>query len=224
RIQNIQDQYYVDMVSRFYPGIFTPELLLYQDNGDKRPILFVEYSHSMGNSTGNIKDFWDIFRSHPRLIGGFIWDYKDQALLRKDSVYGEVLSYGGDFGEKIHNGAFSLNGIVDAWNKPKAAMWENKRIYQIAQVSLQDQERVRLKIKNRAAILNLNSYQAVLIVKENGLLKAELPLSDINLEAGDSTQIDLLEKIPFTRSADKEYQLDLQFCLKEELPWAEKGF
>lgn len=224
RIQNIQDQYYVDMVSRFYPGIFTPELLLYQDNGDKRPILFVEYSHSMGNSTGNIKDFWDIFRSHPRLIGGFIWDYKDQALLRKDSVYGEVLSYGGDFGEKIHNGAFSLNGIVDAWNKPKAAMWENKRIYQIAQVSLQDQERVRLKIKNRAAILNLNSYQAVLIVKENGLLKAELPLSDINLEAGDSTQIDLLEKIPFTRSADKEYQLDLQFCLKEDLPWAEKGF
>src|SRR5690606_18503906 len=44
------------------------------------------------------------------------------------------------------------------------------------------------------------------------------------LEAGDSTQIDLLEKIPFTRSADKEYQLDLQFCLKEDLPWAEKGF
>lgn len=224
RIQNIKDQYYVDMVSRFYPGIFTPELLLNQDNGDKRPILFVEYSHSMGNSTGNIKDFWDIFRSHPRLIGGFIWDYKDQALLRQDSVYGKVLSYGGDFGEKVHNGSFSLNGIVDAWNNPKAAMWENKRIYQIAQVTMEEQNRARIKLKNRAANLNLNNYQAVLVVKENGVLKSELELRDINLLPGDSTTMDLQEFIPFKTKDNKEYQLDLQFRLKSDLPWASKGF
>src|SRR5690606_32577647 len=77
RLGNPRDQYYVDIISRFYPGIFTPELLLNQQNGDKRPILFVEYAHSMGNSTGNMKEFWDIFRSHPRLIGGFIWEFKD---------------------------------------------------------------------------------------------------------------------------------------------------
>ncbi|MFD2967529.1 glycoside hydrolase family 2 TIM barrel-domain containing protein [Sphingobacterium bambusae] len=224
RLQNSKDQYYVDIVSRFYPGVFTPELLLNQQNGDHRPILFVEYSHSMGNSTGNIKDFWDIFRAHPRLIGGFIWDYKDQALARKDSVYGKVLAYGGDFGEKIHNGAFSLNGIVDAWNRPKAAMYENKRIYQAAEVTLLEPQNARIKIKNRSSVLNLDHYQAVLLLQENGRVLREINLPPINVAAGDSLEMDLLPHIPLKRVSDKEYQLDVQFRLKEDAAWAAKGF
>ena len=224
RLQNIKDQYYVDIVSRFYPGIFTPELLLNQDNGDNRPILFVEYSHSMGNSTGNMKDFWDIFRSHSRLIGGFIWDYKDQALVRQDSVYGKVLAYGGDFGEKIHNGAFSLNGITDAWGRPKAAMYDNKRIYQAAEVMPVAEGSARVKIKNRAVVTNLNQYQAVLGVRENGRLLKEVNLPDVDLAAGDSLVMDLEPFIPIKKKADKEYQLDLDFRLKAEEPWAPAGF
>ncbi|KGE14940.1 beta-galactosidase [Sphingobacterium deserti] len=224
RIQNIKDQYYVDMVSRFYPGVFTPELLLNQQNGDNRPILFVEYSHSMGNSTGNIKDFWDIFRAHPRLIGGFIWDYKDQALIRKDSVYGEVLAYGGDFGEKIHNGSFSLNGIVDAWNRPKAAMWENKRIYQAAEVMLLNASDARVRIKNRSSLLNLDHYQAILLIRENGQVIREVSLPAINLAASDSVELSLSPHISIKRNSGKDYQLDLQFRLKQEEAWAPKGF
>lgn len=224
RLQNLKDQYYVDIVSRFYPGIFTPKLMLEQDNGDNRPILFVEYSHSMGNSTGNMKDFWDIFRSHPRLIGGFIWDYKDQALVRQDSVYGKVLAYGGDFGEKIHNGAFSLNGIVDAWNRPKAAMYENKRIYQPAEVQLLDPESARVNIKNRAVVRNLAYYQPVLLIRENGAIVKEVELPDIDLAAGDSTEMSLLPYISVKRKPEKEYQLDIQFRLKADELWASKGF
>lgn len=224
RLQNIQDQYYVDIVSRFYPGIFTPQLLLEQDNGDNRPILFVEYSHSMGNSTGNMKDFWDVFRSHPRLIGGFIWDYKDQALVRQDSVYGKVLAYGGDFGEKIHNGAFSLNGIVDAWNRPKAAMYDNKRIYQPAKVTLVNAEKARVKIKNRAVEHNLDYYQPMMIIRENGVVLREVTLNTIQLAPGDSTEIDLLSAIPIKAKKGKEYQLDIQFRLKNAELWAPEGF
>lgn len=224
RVQNIQDQYYVDIVSRFYPGTFTPKLMLEQDNGDNRPILFVEYSHSMGNSTGNMKDFWDIFRSHPRLIGGFIWDYKDQALVRQDSVYGNVLAYGGDFGEKIHNGAFSLNGIVDAWNRPKAAMYDNKRIYQPAEITLLEQESARIKIKNRAVERNLSYYQPVLLIRENGTVVKEVQLSAIDVAAGDSTEMSLLSYIPIKRQPEKEYQLDIELRLKADELWASKGF
>jgi len=224
RLQNIRDQYYVDIVSRFYPGIFTPQLLLEQDNGDNRPILFVEYSHSMGNSTGNMKDFWDIFRSHPRLIGGFIWDYKDQALARQDSAYGKVLAYGGDFGERIHNGAFSLNGIVDAWNRPKAAMYDNKRIYQPAEITLVDSKTARIKVKNRAVEHNLDYYQPVMMIRENGEVMKEVMLPSIDLAAGDSTEIDLLSYISIKPKKGKEYQLDIQFRLKSETQWAPKGF
>ncbi|MBE8721618.1 glycoside hydrolase family 2 TIM barrel-domain containing protein [Sphingobacterium pedocola] len=224
RIQNIQDQYYVDMVSRFYPGIHTPKLLLDQDNGDKRPILFVEYSHSMGNSTGNMKEFWDIFRSHPRLIGGFIWDYKDQALVRKDSVYGEVLAYGGDFGEKIHNGAFSLNGIVDAWGKPKAAMYDNKRIYQPAEVQFLNAADLTVKIKNRAAVLNLDYYTAYLLIRENGIVVREVKMDPVALAAGDSTTLSLAKYIRVKPKQNREYQLDVQFRLGADETWAKAGF
>ncbi|NGM64535.1 DUF4981 domain-containing protein [Sphingobacterium sp. SGR-19] len=224
RLQNIKDQYYVDIVSRFYPGIFTPKLLLEQDNDDNRPILFVEYSHSMGNSTGNMKDFWDIFRAHPRLIGGFIWDYKDQALVRQDSIYGKVLAYGGDFGEKIHNGAFSLNGIADAWNRPKAAMYDNKRIYQPAEIVLLDAKTARIKIKNRAVEHNLNHYQPVMLIRENGEVVKEVKLPSIDLAAGDSTAMDLLSYIPVKLKEEKEYQLDIQFRLKTDELWASEGF
>lgn len=224
RIQNPKDQYYVDMVSRFYPGIFTPKLLLDQDNGDHRPILFVEYSHSMGNSTGNIKDFWDIFRSHDRLIGGFIWDYKDQALVRQDSVYGEVLAYGGDFGEKIHNGAFSLNGIVDAWGRPKAALYENKRIYQPAEITLAEAENLIVKIKNRGVVHNLNAYEPIVTLKTNGRVTLEKVLPAMDVAPGDSIQADLRQYVNISLNAHDEYQINLDFRLKQDELWAEKGF
>ena len=110
------------MVSRFYPGVFTPQFLV-DNKADTRPILFVEYSHSMGNSTGNLKELWDEFRRLPRIIGGCIWDYKDQGLLKVDEKTGQQFyAYGGDFGEVRHDGNFCINGIVASNGRPKAAM------------------------------------------------------------------------------------------------------
>ncbi|MES2892944.1 MAG: glycoside hydrolase family 2 TIM barrel-domain containing protein, partial [Bacteroidota bacterium] len=86
RLQNPLDQPYVDMVSRMYPALYTAPLLASQPNGDARPIFFCEYAHAMGNSVGNIKDFWDQWRSTPRIIGGCIWEFKDQGLLKTDSA------------------------------------------------------------------------------------------------------------------------------------------
>ncbi|TJZ62118.1 DUF4981 domain-containing protein [Sphingobacterium olei] len=224
RTQNIQDQYYVDMVSRFYPGIHTPKLLLDQDNGDKRPILFVEYSHSMGNSTGNMRDFWDIFRTYPRLVGGFIWDYKDQGLIRRDSVYGDVLAYGGDFGEKIHNGAFNLNGIVDSWGRPKAAMYDNKRIYQPAEVLLIDTAELIVQIKNRAAVLDLGYYTPYVLIRENGVVVSEVKTDPVSLAAGDSSRLSLAKYMQVKPKQNREYQIDVQFRLRTDETWAKAGF
>ena len=100
RIQNMTDQPYVDIVSRMYPGLFTVPLLANQNNGDHRPIFFVEYSHAMGNSNGNLAEFWKLFRSTKRIIGGCIWEFKDQGLLKHDSAGVPFYAYGGDFGER----------------------------------------------------------------------------------------------------------------------------
>ena len=66
----------------------------------------------MGNSTGNLDEYWDLIRSEPVLQGGFIWDWVDQGLLRMDQAGKKFWGYGGDFGESIHDSQFNINGIV----------------------------------------------------------------------------------------------------------------
>lgn len=222
RIQVPVDQYYVDVVSRFYPGIYTPELLVNQP-GDNRPILFVEYAHSMGNSTGNMKDFWDEFRVHPRIIGGCIWDFKDQGLLKRDSSGQEFYAYGGDFGEKRHHGNFCINGIAASDGRPKAAMFECKHVYQPIECKLIDNESAILEVHNRAAILGADSYQADLTFLRNGKELKTVPLPDFQIAPGDSALLDLKPFLPEMKDR-AEYLAKIAFCLKEDKLWAEKGY
>ncbi len=222
RIQVPVDQYYVDIVSRFYPGIYTPGLLVNQP-GDRRPILFVEYAHSMGNSTGNLKEFWDLFRSMPRLIGGCIWDYKDQALLKTDSKGLPFFAYGGDFGEVLHDGNFCINGIVAADNRPKAAIYECKRVFQPVECTLLDPARGLLKVINRHSVISLSAYDAELIMLSDGRVTGRHSLGPLPLAAGSDTVLDVSGFLPRSRSTH-EYLANVSFHLKEEAPWAEAGF
>jgi hypothetical protein len=75
------------------------------------PLILCEYAHMMGNSGGNLDDYWRAFHMHPRLQGGFIWDWVDQGLSTTDSKGYCFWAYGGDFGEKDHDGSFCLNGM-----------------------------------------------------------------------------------------------------------------
>jgi beta-galactosidase len=220
RIQNPVDQYYVDIVSRMYPGLFTPKLLIDQAT-DNRPIFFCEYSHSMGNSTGNMKEFWDIFRSNPRLIGGCIWDYKDQGLLKKDSLGNEFYAYGGDFGEKFHDSNFCINGIVAPDGRPKAAMYECKWVYQPTECNLLDVAKGQIKIKNRHAVKSLGDYLPVLEILEDGKLIVREELPKIDLKAGKDTIISIHSYLPKMK-VNREYLANLKFCLAHDEPWASK--
>lgn len=76
-------------------------------DGGPRPVLTSEYAHSMGNALGNFKEYWDEINSHPRMLGGFIWDWVDQGIIHGDSVF-----YGGDFGDTPNLHAFCMNGLV----------------------------------------------------------------------------------------------------------------
>jgi beta-galactosidase len=222
RIQNPVDQYYVDMISRFYPGIYTPELLINQQNGDKRPVLFVEYSHSMGNSTGNMKEFWDIFRSNPRLIGGFIWEFKDHGLYKKDSTGREFIAYGGDFGEKKHDSNFCIDGMVATDGRPKAAMFECKRVYQPIETELVNASSGLLRVLNRHASKSLSAYTINIIIREDGNVVVNKVLPSLNLEAGKTAELNISRYFPKFK-AGSEYLADIRFTLSKDELWAAKG-
>ncbi len=222
RTQNPKDAPYIDIVARMYPGIYTPKLLAEQKNGDTRPIFFVEYSHAMGNSNGNMKEFWDEFRNTPRVIGGAIWEFKDQGLLKKDSAGKEFYAYGGDYGEKYFDN-FTIKGVVASDGRPKAAMYECKRVYQGVECSLIDASNATIKIQNRFAVRSLSDFTVQLIVREDGHVVLKKTLPSLSLAASEETTLSLANHLPKMKNGS-EYLADIHFLLANDETWAEKGF
>jgi beta-galactosidase len=222
RIQNPLDQYYVDMVSRMYPAMYTAPLLADQPNGDKRPIFFCEYAHAMGNSAGNIKDFWDQWRTTKRIIGGCIWEFKDQGLLKKDSIGVAYYAYGGDYGEKYFDN-FTIKGVVNADGAPKGVMYECKRVFQPIEAQLADAPKRLIKITNRGAVKNSNAYNAMLYVREDGYIISSNALPAFSIAAGRDTVINIAAYLP-AMNAGSTYHVAIRFDLKENEAWAAKGF
>lgn len=222
RLQNPQDEPWVDIVSRMYPGLYTPKLLAEQNNGDHRPIFFVEYSHAMGNSNGNLKEFWDVFKSTPRVIGGAIWEFKDQGLYKKDSLGRTYVAYGGDFGEKYFDN-FTIKGLVASDGRPKAAMYECKRVFQQVEIKMIDPSKGLIKITNEHAVKSLGDYDVNLIVREDGNIVVNKMLPHINLAAGRDTVINISSYLAKFKNGS-EYLADIHFLLAENTDWAPKGF
>ena len=102
----------------------------YLKNDPKKPYLLCEYSHAMGNSCGNLDEYTELLDRYPQYCGGFIWDYIDQSLYKKDGTGREYLAYGGDFGDRPCNENFCTNGIICGDRTPSPKMQEVKYLYQ----------------------------------------------------------------------------------------------
>ena len=116
-----------DVESRMYAPPW--EIREYLENNPKKPFILCEYMHDMGNSLGGMESYIRLGEEFPQYQGGFIWDYMDQALWRTDCNGGWALGYGGDFGERQTDYAFSGNGIVFADGTEKPAMQEVRYWY-----------------------------------------------------------------------------------------------
>ena len=121
-----QSEYYtdkIDIASRMYPPLnFFDEFLA--DEKETRPLVLCEYSHAMGNSNGDLSDYWEKIESNDRFMGGFVWEWCDHA------VKGEKgFLYGGDFGEKEHDGNFCVDGLVSPDRQIKSNLIELRAVY-----------------------------------------------------------------------------------------------
>lgn len=103
---------------------------------EQRPLILCEYAHAMGNSFGGFAKYWQAFRDYPRLQGGFVWDWVDQALSKTDAEGERFWAYGGDFGDTPNDRQFCMNGLVFPDRTPHPALYEAQRAQQFFQLSL----------------------------------------------------------------------------------------
>ncbi len=211
---------YVDIYSPMYSGIGWLEK--YANKYDDRPFILCEYAHAMGNSVGNLQDYWDVIEKYDVLQGGFIWDWVDQGLTKKNENGEDYFAYGGDFGEKKHDRNFCMNGIVASDRKSTAKLVEVKKVYQNIAFSNWELKRNSLQIKNKFFFTNLNEFDLKWEIKENGLPLQTGILTDIFIEPQKSKVVE----IPFSKISPKsgeEYFLNIFAELKEDGPWGKTG-
>jgi beta-galactosidase len=125
-------------------------LVWYGYTREPRPLIMCEYAHAMGNSTGNLQDYWDAIMKYPQLQGACIWDWVDQGLLKKNDQGKPFWAFGGDFGPKDvpSDGNFCCNGIVAPDRTPHPGYWEVKKVYQYLKFVPVDLTRLSVCVEN----------------------------------------------------------------------------
>ncbi|MCB9081838.1 MAG: DUF4981 domain-containing protein [Lewinellaceae bacterium] len=185
---------YTDIYCPMYPR---PEnLVKYAENNPTKPGIMIEYAHAMGNSVGNLQDYWDIINRYPVLQGGFIWDWVDQSLEYKDENGKPYLAYGHDYHPDLPtDGNFLNNGLVDPYRNPHPHLFEVKKVYQPATFSWDEQGR-NLTLANLNFFAAFNNHYLAWTLLEAGKPVQEGVFKEINLRPQETQQLVIpLEKL-----------------------------
>jgi len=190
-----------------------------------RPFIPSEYAHSMGNSTGNFQDYWDIIEKHDNLQGGFIWDWVDQSIWKTNEKGEKYYAYGGDYGENMPtDGPFLNNGIVFPDRTPQPALHEVKKAHEFINFidKTSKTNEVTLSIENLYDFTNLNAFNINASIKANGAEIHTFKSQDINVLPHNKKQLKLsLADIDFKKNT--EYFLTIGATLKEDWGILKKG-
>ncbi|MDE7096492.1 MAG: DUF4981 domain-containing protein, partial [Muribaculaceae bacterium] len=223
---------YADVSSTMYGGIDWMESIgrdrqNQANSGQKvKPHLQCENTHSMGNSMGNQREFYDLYEKYPALAGEFIWDWKDQGLKMPvpGKPEGTYWAYGGDFGDNPNDGNFCINGVVFPDCSFSAKALNVKKIYQPADFVMKDSIKYEFEIKNKMAFRDLSGYDISYSVLEDGIEIGHGSVDNIDVKGGKTQRFTLADLLPAATDDGAEYFVRFSVTNRDTTPWAEAGY
>lgn len=190
-----------------------------------RPLILCEYMHSMGNSTGNMQDVWDIIERYPQLQGGFIWDWVDQGFAKKGPTGQTYWAYGGDWGppDVPSDANFMCNGLVSPDRTPHPALREVKKVYQCVTVRPAPLSIDKFEVINKHDFINLNRFDIRWEIVRNGTPVASGVIEKPDVPPRASRRITI--PLPAIRpSPGDEYFINFRTCTRDASPLIPKGY
>ncbi|MGN0242543.1 MAG: glycoside hydrolase family 2 TIM barrel-domain containing protein [Lachnospiraceae bacterium] len=237
-----------DIDSNMYYGVSAMENK--GKNVTDKPVLSCEYSHAMGNSLGNHKEYWEVFESYDNMHGGFIWDFADQSILWCDEhgavVQGlcndeciEYYSYGGDWekycadkygitsyytsvGAAANSENFCCNGVFNADRQAKPSSYEAKQIQSFIEVSEVDANTGRFELKNKFNFTDLSDYDGSYTVYEDDKIIKSGSL-DINVQPGETEKF-TIDYGTIDSKPGAQYRITFEYQLNTDTIWASQGW
>ena len=234
----------VDVISRFYPRVqqeylnpgiaegtdkeraenarWERLLSIAQRTNDNRPVLTSEYAHCMGNALGNFKEYWEEIYSHPRMVGGFIWDWVDQGIYKKLPDGRTMVAYGGDFGDVPNLKAFCFNGVVRSDREITPKYMEVKKVYAPVYLSLKDNS--ELQVTNHNHHIGMEGYRCLWSISVDGKVKKQGELVLPQVEPGSTATVTLPAVISgFAAPQGSDVRLLVRVVLRNDCTWAKAG-
>jgi beta-galactosidase len=209
-----------DIMSVMYPSVADMEELVKKD--PSRPLIVCEYAHGMGNSIGNLQDYWNVIEKHPSMQGGFIWDWVDQGLSFKNEDAKSYWDYFNDL-----DGANAGDGLVNPDRVPQPELNEVKKVYQYVSFEIPDELQGRQRtvaIQNKYDFLKLDDVDLTWSITENGkIVGKEVKISDVNILPGEKKSFEIPYVLPAAQTPGAEYHLNLSLRLKNATSWAPVG-
>ena len=204
-----------DIESQMYTS--AAEIQKFLSENREKPFICCEYAHAMGNSCGAMHKYTDLTDTEPLYQGGFIWDYIDQSITKKDRYGQEFQAYGGDFDERPCDYNFSGNGIVYGGNRESSPkMQEVKYNYQNISVTI---DSGNITIINKNLFINTNVYDCFVSLEKDGKLVKRERL-ETNIEPLSKGETELPFEIPSKKGI---YAITVSFQLKEDTLWGKRG-
>ena len=204
-----------DMESQMYPSVEDIKAFLAKDSS--KPFICCEYAHAMGNSCGAMHKYTDLSDTEPLYQGGFIWDYIDQSIYKKDRYGKEYQAYGGDFDDHPCDYNFSGNGIVYGGNRDASPkMQEVKFNYQNITAKV---EKDRVTVINRNLFVNTADFDCVVLLEKDGTL---IKTAAMQTDAEPLSEKTYPLPVP-VQTLPGEYAVTVSFRLKKDTLWAKSG-
>ncbi len=213
---------YTDVYCPMYPK---PEYLISHGKSDSdKPSIMIEYAHAMGNSVGNLQDYWDIIETYPNLQGGYIWDWVDQSLEYKDDNGKPYLAYGHDYHPDLPtDGNFLNNGLVDPYRNPHPHLSEVKKVYEPVQFNFTPANGYgHLEITNKNFFSNLSDKTVNWVLLKDGkqIKQGKLGFSEVEPQ---KTYNYSVKDLPRELAQDSEYIIEFSLIQKEATELVPKG-
>ena len=229
------DAFYTDVYSKMYtdyseldaigrrqePVTANPE---HDERRRRLPMMLCEYGHAMGNGPGGLADYAELFDRHPRLHGGFIWEWIDHGIARLTPAGEPYFGYGGDFGERVHDGNFVIDGLVFPDRTPSPGLLEAKAVFAPVGITIDPAAR-SISVRNRQHAAGLHAYRFGWTVEDGGVPVAAGALKMPNAPPGHAATASFPQALIDARAPapDGERWLTVTASLATGTGWAAAG-
>jgi beta-galactosidase len=208
-----------DIVCPMYADVESIEEWVGTD--DARPLILCEYSHAMGNSNGGLADYFAAFERHEELQGGFVWEWIDHGIRRRDRRGREYWAYGGDFGDEPNDANFCADGLVWPDRTPHPALHELKYLARPVSVHVLDGRRGRFRIRNRLDFADLGALRGRWELTVDGAVVKRGTLPRLRVGPGETTDVALDLGLRSERPGERF--VTFRFFLRRGTDWAPAG-